>query len=305
MPRMMWPPEPWASEQLAADAQRSLSELNAAQHDPAQRRAVYAEYFAEGIVLFDELMERSDELLGLSGVSFDSNGWLVAMARFTGGPLISNDDLQRLVGGGLGNKNIPQQVADKAATVIGALIDPGRFPWVPAGRHPTSAELTAARVATATLWATQRTQTGERGQARMLEALVRSGLAEAGLTQVEGRLAGLPWSLNAGQFCGEGPVSGTNCDVVAHLQQHEKVLLIECKISKTTINGTKRLKSVKEAAAVWRHGFGAQVLPVGVISGTFTLTDLQSTQRDGVFLVWEHNLAPLVELARQYGPSGN
>jgi hypothetical protein len=138
----------------------------------------------------------------------------------------------------------------------------------------------------------------------MLEDLVKRRLAEAGLTYVERRLTGLPWSLDAGEFCGEGPVSGTNCDVVAHLQLHARALLIECKISKTTINGTKRLKSVKEAAAVWRHGFGAQVLPVGVISGAFTLTDLQSTQGDGVFLVWEHNLEPLVQLVQQYRNSG-
>jgi hypothetical protein len=240
------------------------------------------------------------------GTSFNSDSELVAMARFTGGPLISNDDLVRLVGrAGLARRNIPQEVADDAALLITGLVDPGRFPWVAEGRQPSSAELAAARVATATLWATQRTQTGERGQARMLEDLVKDRLEEAGLTYVEGRLAGLPWSLNAGQFCGEGPVSGTNCDVVAHLQRHEKALLIECKVSKTTINGTKRLKSVNEAATRWRQGFGAQVLPVGVISGAFSLTDLQSTQGDHVFLVWKHNLEPLVELVRQYRTSKN
>lgn len=263
----------------------------------------YAVHFDEGIELFDALMERSDNLLRLTGTSFNSDSQLVAMGRFTGGPLISHDDMERLVGRGLGNRSIPQELADAAARLVVNLVDPGRFHWVAEGRQPSSAELNAARVATATLWATQRSQTGERGEARLLEALAKDCLAAAGLTHVQRRMTGLPWSLAPGQFCGEGLVNGTNCDVVAHLQRHEKVLLIECKISKTTINGTKRLKSIKEAAAVWRRGFGEQVLPIGMISGAFTLTDLQSTQRDGVFLVWAHNLEPLVELVQRFGPS--
>jgi hypothetical protein len=298
---MMWPPKPWSREQLRADADKSLHELNEAQQDPARRRAAYAQHFAEGIALFDELMERSNNLLSLNGASFNSDSGLVAMGRFTGGPLISNDDMERLVGRGLGNRIIPGELAESAARLVINLVDLQRFPWLARERQPSGEELRAAQVATATLWATQRSQTGERGEARLLEALVKDRLVAAGLTFLHGRLAGLPWSLAPGQFCGEGLINGTNCDVVAHLQRHEKVLLMECKISKTTINGTKRLKSIKEAAAVWRRGYGEQVLPVGVISGAFTLTDLESTQRDGVFIVWAHDLEPLAELVRQYG----
>jgi hypothetical protein len=299
-----WPPQPWSQDQLAADAERSLEELNEGQNDPDKRRAVYEEFFAEGIELFDRLMQRSGNLRTINGTSFDSDSELIAIARYTGGPLISHDDLERLIGrSGIGNKNIPDNVADDAAAVISNLVDRARFPWLAETRVPSREELTAARIATATLWATQRTQTALRSQAKLLEALVKECLRDAGLTFVSGKPARLPWSLEEGHYCGEAPVAGRNCDVVAHLQNHEKALLIECKVSGTSINGTKRLDSVKEAADVWKQAFGAQVLRVSVISGAFTITDLKSTQSNGVFVVWEHNLEPLAELVRCYGPS--
>jgi hypothetical protein len=299
-----WPPQPWSQEQLAADAKRSLAELNEGQHDPDKRRAVYEGFFAEGVELFDKLMRRSANLREMNGASFDSDGELVAIARYTGGPLISNDDLDRLIGRpGIGNKNIPEDVADDAASLIVDLVDLGRFPWLAQARAPSREELTAARIATATLWATQRTQTALRSQAKLLEALVKECLRDAGLTFVKGKPSKLPWSLEEGQYCGEALVAGKNCDVIVHLQGHEKALLIECKVSGTTINGTKRLNSAKEAAEAWRQAFGTQVLRVSVISGAFTLTDLKSTQDDGLFVIWEHNLEPLAELVRRYGPS--
>lgn len=301
MPEATWPPRPWSEHELEEDANRSLEALNETQKNVAVRRSVYAEYFEEGINLFDELMRRSNNLLNLNGVSFNSDSWLIAIGRFTGGPLISNDDLERIVGYGLGNKTIDPILAQSAAQVILDLLDRARFPWVLESRAPEESELNTARVATASVWATQRTQTGGRNLARDLEVAVKDTLENAGLHRVRRPSGVLPWSLMPGEFCGEGRVNGTNADVIVHLQAHQKALLIECKVSSTQINGTKRLKSVKEAAAVWRTGFGRQVLPIGVISGAFNPTDLKNTQDDGVYLIWEHNLLPLTELVEAYG----
>jgi hypothetical protein len=144
-----WPPQPWSDSQLEADASRSLQALNDAQGDVAGRRGDYAEFFDEGLQLFDELMQRSNNLLYLTGSSFNSDRGLVAMGRFTGGPLISHDDLERIVGNGLANKKIEIKRAADAAKVIVRLIDPGRFPWVEQARSPREYELSTARVATA------------------------------------------------------------------------------------------------------------------------------------------------------------
>lgn len=300
MPETQWRPEPWSDSQLKMDADLSLEALNEAQRAVTSRRTIYASFFAEACQFFDLLMESSDNLLNLTGSSFNSDKNLVAMGRFTGGPMISNDDLERVVGKtGLNNLNIDPELADNAAAVIKELVDPGRFPWVEQSRMPYDDELRTARIATATAWATQRTQTRGRGQARSLESKVMDKLEQAGLTRVK-KKPGLPWSLDPGTFCDEGTVNGTKCDVIAHLQAHQKALLIECKVSATTVNGTKRLNSIKEAATNWWRGYGEQVLPIGAISGAFKLQDLQAAQRHGVFLVWEHNLEPIAEIVTTY-----
>ena len=131
MPTTSWGPEQWPENQLRADAAFSLQALNDTQKDVTNRRATYAHNFDEACQLFHLLMENSNNLLELAGFSFASNKDLVSMGRFTGGPLISNDDLERIVGRtGLGNKRIDPELADDAAEVIKQLIDPRRFPWV-------------------------------------------------------------------------------------------------------------------------------------------------------------------------------
>ncbi len=298
-----WPPPPWPVRKLEEDARTSLLALNEAQEDVSVRRSVYAAFFDQGVELFNELMSRSDNMLGLTGSSFNSNRQLVAMGRFTGGPMISHDDLERLVGRGLANKTISDHLATSAAAAIVRLIDPRRFPWVSQQRRPDTDELSQARTATATLWAMQRTQTGERGQARLLEDEVKNELARSGLVQVKRPPKGLPWTLGPGQFCGEGPVAGTNCDVIAHLQAHQKALLIECKVSGTHVNGSKRLKSIKDAATDWRRALGEQVLPVGVIKGAFNIPDILAAQRGGVCIVWQHDLSPLRQFIQSWSQS--
>jgi hypothetical protein len=300
MPETQWRPEPWSDSQLIEDANLSLEALNESQRAVTSRRATYASSFAEACQFFDLLMENSGDLLNLTGTSFNSDKDLVAMGRFTGGPMISNDDLERIAGRtGLVNKNIDPELADNAAAIIKELIDPDRFPWVGQSRMPYGDELHAARIATAAIWATQRAQTRGRGQARSLETKVMDVLEQSGLNRVK-KTSGLPWSLGLGSFCDEGLVSGTKCDVIAHLRAHEKALLIECKVSATAINGSKRLKSIKDAATDWWRGNGEQVLVVGAISGAFHLADLQAAQRHGLFLVWEHNLEPIGEIVRAY-----
>jgi hypothetical protein len=53
-----------------------------------------------------------------------------------------------------------------------------------------------------------------------------------------------------------------------------------------------------QQAALWRAGFGAQAIPMGVIAGVFKLKNLEDAQTKGIAIVWERDLAPLAEFVR-------
>lgn len=291
-----WRPRPWSDRQLDEDRATSLALLN--ETAGLDRDATtYSAAFGQSAEIIDELFARSDALLHLDAEAVGGRPDLLGVARFLVGPPLSQDNLDRLVGPGMGRVSVPTDVVEAALSLITPAIDPLRFPWVAARRSPTESELAAARLATLTLIATERARTLQRIAARRLELLAYQALEAGGLTLARGQAKPLPWALPPGTYCREARVAGTNCDVPAHVRAHEIAFLIECKGSSTQINGTKRLKSIKEAAATWRRSFGDQVLTVAVISGAFKLEDLRATQADGVYVVWEHDMAPLSELA--------
>ena len=291
---MNWHPAPHSTERLATEREIALKLLNSKGLAVELDVRLFQAFLKEGGDHFDELLSQSEQLLTFGADSISTRTALTT-ARFLGGPPISNDDLERLVGRTAGSRTLSEEFSTAAVPILRALFDQKRLPWLP-DRVPSAVELNLARTATATLYATERFRTARRTASKRLELLTSAALVESGLKLVEGRHTDLPWSLPAGTFCEESTIMGTKCDRPAHVLQTKVALLIECKDSSTEINGTKRLKSIKEAAETWRRAFGGQVLTVAMIAGAYKLEDLEATQRDGIYIIWEHNMDPLKQL---------
>ena len=69
-------------------------------------------------------------------------------------------------------------------------------------------------------------------------------------------------------------------------------MAIECKVSSSSVNSIKRLKSdAAVKASVWSREFGTmQVVPVAVLEGVYALTNLIAAQDQGLTISWAHDL---------------
>lgn len=74
-------------------------------------------------------------------------------------------------------------------------------------------------------------------------------------------------------------------------------MAIECKVSNSSTNSVKRLNNDAAAkATVWLSEFGhLQIVPVAVLSGVYNLNNLEAAQRQGLALIWAHELPRLGE----------
>jgi len=97
----------------------------------------------------------------------------------------------------------------------------------------------------------------------------------------------------------ETRVAGVKCDVPARLHDG-RLVLIECKVSNSGTNSVKRLnRETGGKVAVWRQAFGTAAVTTSVVAGVYRLVNLRDAQQSGVTILWQHDLAPLEELARQ------
>jgi len=153
----------------------------------------YRHVFDEFAARVRTLLAVTDNLSTLQDASPEllANEDTLDTLRYLAGPPISADDLKTLSGASLAPSRLRD---DPAATkrildTVLASLDTKRFPWIDDHRHPDSAELRVAAIASASLMATQRVQTDRRGQT--VPSAVLSGVfkrhnvvqaQEAGLT---------------------------------------------------------------------------------------------------------------------------
>lgn len=287
-------PRRWNDPELDADRLGATTDFIAerAAATTVKWRAAYAEAVAEVTALLDA----TDDLTNVTGAVLAANPTLVEAARFTGGPAISADDLATVAAAPRKFTKLSVAAADRIATVIVAGLDQERFPWLDAGRAPTTEERTRAIMATAPLRATQRTATARRGEsAARQEEAVKVLLRSKGFKQVPRRDIDAIGDLGRGEFCPEAKVFGVKCDVPVGLRNN-RYLFIECKVSSTAVNSVKRLnRETGGKAAIWRDQFGAQAYTAAVLAGVFRLKNLKDAQDAGVYIYWERDLTPLAD----------
>jgi hypothetical protein len=69
-------------------------------------------------------------------------------------------------------------------------------------------------------------------------------------------------------------------------------VVIECKSSSSDVNSVKRLiKEVGQKSATWSRALGPNTVTVAVIGGVFKPEDIETAQRDGIIVVFDHDLS--------------
>ena len=222
--------------------------------------------------------------------------------RYLGAPPISNDDLQTLAEAKL-SASAAQDLAGRGkrlVSVMRAILDPRRFPWVAQGRLPTRSELQAAALATTSLIASQRVQTLRRSDEKaIVEGAVKGLLIGMGWTVAPTRAPrGIQNLLNDSPpedtFLTQINLGGDNADVVVRLRDG-RLLAIECKGSNNEINSRKRLnKEAGQNARAWLARFGGEVVPAVALQGVFRVRYLVEAQDTPMLIFWGHRLDDLV-----------
>jgi hypothetical protein len=247
--------------------------------------------------VLDALFRESRDLRALDEEVFLRGPNLVDAARFLTAPPISAANLKTVVGGSIAKRKTDPVRAAAAATLIGSVLDPVRYPWLGESRNPTKAERRTAILWTASIWAIETMRTGRRNRsAKEQELLVRERLAQAGFQEMPRKPVKLVEELAMGTFTGAVNLGRRNCDVLVRLKDG-RLLAIECKVSSEEANSKKRLNNdVGAKAESWRSGFGEMVVTASVLSGVFSLGDLVQAQDDqGITIFWAHELGALVD----------
>lgn len=292
-------PKQWSYDELSADRERAIEafiQARLVEGDP-----VYREMLSESLRMAKDLFDCTQDLSRLEASCFvDTPKLLTDIARFTGGPPVSEDDLKTL--SGCRSCRTLEQMTD-TLTVIRGLIDRARFPWLSDDRPSTDEERRVALISTASLRAVERTRTIRRGEQKgRQEPTVMKALVAAGM-QAASTIADVDDDLKPG-MCKHGIVfEGEQCDVLARLWD-KRFLAIECKSTNTEVNSRKRLNDAGNKATLWRQKRGEKVVTAAVLAGVFKLSDLERSQHtQRVSLFWEHDLGPLQDFVRSTLPS--
>lgn len=221
--------------------------------------------------------------------------------RYLAGPPISADDLGAVADvASLAPSKIAEDAAglDALAQTVLDAHDRRRFPWLMDEREPTPQERDAAIVATAALVAYQGYLSWRRHESGAdQEALVADALAAIGYAEVAPRTVSLVSDgPGPGEFCRESKVLSEKADVLVRLPDR-RLMLIECKVSNSSVNSYKRLnREAGGKAAVWVNELGSQgVVPAAVLGGVYALRSLEQAQDRGLSLFWAHSLGALTE----------
>jgi hypothetical protein len=300
--RQFTPPPTWDDETLEVYRRQAIADFVRERTEEGARP--YREAFAKNLGIVRELFRQTSDLLDLgTGATLATQPELLPSVRYLSGPPVSADDLNTLVGSRVSaRKRLDPELARLAATIVEAVLDQERFPWmfVSPRRAPTAAERDLAYRWTAGLQTVEQIKTTRRGDSsRKQERAVGDLLRGHGFTGVRPRPISLLDDLARGEFSRESLVAGTKCDVPVRLRDG-RLLLIECKVSNSETNSVKRLnRECGGKSRVWLAAFGPQAIPAAVLAGVFKLKNLSDAQRSDhvtIFTIfWEGDLTALGE----------
>lgn len=222
--------------------------------------------------------------------------------RYLGAPPISEDDLETLAEAKFSVASAGDEKGrlDRLLSVMRAIVDPRRFPWIVESREPTPEECAAAVLASTVLTASQRVQVLRRSDEKaMVEGAVKGLLIGAGWRDAARPVGGIRNLLNDSparrSFVTQVNLGSDNADVVVRLDDG-RLLAIECKGSNSEINSRKRLnKEAVQNARAWLQQFGdQQVVPAVALQGVFNPRYVIEAQATPMAVFWAHRLDDLL-----------
>lgn len=287
-------PPRWTPDELAQGVARGTElfreqRLNEARED-------YSSHFNEARSAVEDLLELTTDLAALEqvgGKAILDGGYLEAV-RYLAAPPVSGDDLETL-------SDIPERQfgrTDKWPIIVETIrtyIDSQRFPWIIDNHDPTEAEQYAAIISTAAQIAAERTRTARRNESKKeQEEVVKEALRAANFKEVRAReirpSGGFP---QHGEFCSKSKVGKKKADVVVRLHD-DRILAIECKVSNSKVNSTKRIAEAATRAREWIEDFGTLgIVPCAVIAGVYNPQNLTAAQERGLTIWWSHDIAAM------------
>jgi hypothetical protein len=103
----------------------------------------------------------------------------------------------------------------------------------------------------------------------------------------------LPGAVGTRRVHPETALAGAKCDVPVRLEDG-RLFPIECKVSNSEVNSTKRLiRETRGKHNEWRREFGGELTTGAVLAGAFSLINLRQAQQAGVLPFFEHELKAL------------
>ena len=219
--------------------------------------------------------------------------------RYLAAPPISEDDLDTLLGSSLSATALQKdaRLANELVSLLSASLDPKRFPWIAAGKRPTTTELGAAKLASAVAAAIARVQTRRRGDEKAaLEDDIDALLQRMGWTRVAKpryAITLLAHGPKAGEYVQHCTLGADNMDFAIGLKRG-RILALEAKESNSEINSRKRLNKevVVDAQQLQRH-FGTQVVAATALRGVFKPEYVEVAQSTPLVIYWSHRLDDL------------
>lgn len=287
-------PPRWTPEEFAQGVARGIEIFRARRLSEA--REDYSSHFNDARSEVEDLLELTTDLASLEAVGGQAiieGGYLPAL-RYLAAPPVSDDDLETLSGVPEAQFAQPNRWPIVVQTVM-TYIDTHRFPWILGNQEPTESERHAAIISTTAQLAAQRVLTARRNEAKgEQETLVRDALRGAGFEQVPARDIRTPRSFpKLGEFSGESMVGSKKADVVVGLRD-DRILAIECKVSNSKVNSTKRISEASAKAKDWILAFGnLGIIPCAVIAGVYNGKNLISAQDNGLTIWWSHDVAAM------------
>ena len=298
----------WSEKEL--DRLRQQSRQQFVERYSTTVQTAYREILTDCHVRVEQLLAETADLRALKkgGSTLDGRRDLLDAARYCASPVISADTLR-----------IVSEREGTEGTIL-VFLDNERFPWIGDRRSAKPAERRRAVAMTAKLWADQRAKTADRTnyskaqEKQTSEALEAAGLTHVSRQEIRDRLKELGddpsegltasnWgdALHRGEFTDEIKLAGNKCDVPARLPGGP-LLPIECKVSNSEVNSTKRL--IRETLGKhidWRRTFGGELATGAVLAGVFSMRNLKQAQEQGMLLFFEHRLHTLTAFVKAGG----
>lgn len=341
LPNTSATPRIWTEQELEIEAQKALEEfVDRRLAEPGGKYLTHVRARRSAMVRLFKVLAHVDpsdpDPQIVRRVLLDAE--LFDALRYVTGPPVSEDDLGVLVTrniNGLNKTDLKDQdsIPVSVLKLICKLADPFRFPWIVAGRAPTSRELRTAIAATTTMHAAQALQTERRGHGKLVEQRLELRLSELGFQKISGKTAKqnkrvklkkgeiptvpiqtLPAFPSKGRvtqpshhpaypyFYGECVVYGRKVDLFIALATG-RMIALEAKDSSSGLNSTKRL--LNDTAAKAKHytaEAGKNIISVALLSGVFKVSDLKAAQTAGLYLVWAHDIDSFVEWIKSQSP---